>query len=203
MTSTGKGGLCSAGNGSGSAVGGQIFHFTQERTPKGESHKGESPKGENPKGENPKGDPPREKTLREKTKTQDRKPFERMEAMTAIRPLWTEMPLKITTPTGRESRGLSSPFGQVFASTLAASRAAAERASLGDSVAGLVTGLVENVKETDAERVQMEYLMATGQLDNPALLTIASSKAQLSVELLVQLRNRALDAYNELIRITL
>ena len=45
--------------------------------------------------------------------------------------------------------------------------------------------------------------MATGQLDNPALLTIASTKAQLSVELLVQLRSKAMDAYNELMRINL
>jgi len=45
--------------------------------------------------------------------------------------------------------------------------------------------------------------MATGQLDNPALLTIASTKAQLSVDLLVQLRNKSMDAYNELMRTSL
>ena len=59
------------------------------------------------------------------------------------------------------------------------------------------------MKETDAEKTQMEYLMATGQLDNPALLTIASTKAQLSVDLLVQLRNKSMEAYNELMRINL
>ena len=62
---------------------------------------------------------------------------------------------------------------------------------------------IDSVKETDAEKNQMEYLMATGQLDNPALLTIASTKAQLSVELLVQLRNKSMDAYNELVRMNL
>ena len=62
---------------------------------------------------------------------------------------------------------------------------------------------VDAVRETDAEKTQMEYLMATGQLDNPALLTIASTKAQLSVDLLVQLRNKSMDAYNELMRISL
>jgi flagellar hook-basal body complex protein FliE len=49
----------------------------------------------------------------------------------------------------------------------------------------------------------MEYLMATGQLDNPALLTIASTKAQLSVDLMVQLRNKSMEAYNELMRVNL
>lgn len=62
---------------------------------------------------------------------------------------------------------------------------------------------IDNVKTTDAEKNQAEYLLSTGQLDNPAELTIASTKAQLSVDLLVQLRNRALDAYSELTRISL
>lgn len=62
---------------------------------------------------------------------------------------------------------------------------------------------IDNVKTTDAEKNQAEYLLATGQLDDPAELTIASTKAQLSVDLLVQLRNKALDAYSELSRISL
>ncbi|MBQ3497165.1 MAG: flagellar hook-basal body complex protein FliE, partial [Oscillospiraceae bacterium] len=56
---------------------------------------------------------------------------------------------------------------------------------------------------TDAEKTQAEYLLATGQLDNPAALTIASTKYEMSVELLVQIRNKALDAYSELTRINL
>lgn len=57
---------------------------------------------------------------------------------------------------------------------------------------------IDYVKETDAAKNEAEYLLATGQLDNPAELTIAAAKNQIAVELLVQLRNRALDAYNEL-----
>ena len=57
---------------------------------------------------------------------------------------------------------------------------------------------IEYVKETDSAKNEAEYLLATGQLDNPAELTIAATKAQIAVELMVQLRNRALDAYNEL-----
>lgn len=62
---------------------------------------------------------------------------------------------------------------------------------------------IENVKETDAEKTEAEYLLATGQLDNPAVLTIASTKNQIAVELLVQLRNKALEAYQEITRISL
>ena len=62
---------------------------------------------------------------------------------------------------------------------------------------------VEQVKQTDAEKNQAEYLLATGQLDNPAELMTALTKNELSVSLLVQLRNKALDAYSELARISI
>lgn len=62
---------------------------------------------------------------------------------------------------------------------------------------------IDNVRQTDAAKVEAQYLMATGQLDNPAELTIAATKSQIAVDLLVQLRNKALDAYNELTRINM
>ena len=102
--------------------------------------------------------------------------------MTPIKPLWDEMPLQpLRTATEKtvKSGGIDNHFTDIFQSAIA------------------------SVKETDAEKTQMEYLMATGQLDNPALLTIASSKAELAVDLLVQLRNRVMDAYSELMRINL
>lgn len=69
--------------------------------------------------------------------------------------------------------------------------------------AGIFRSAVDNVKQTNADMVEAEYLLSVGELDNPAALTIAASKYSLSVDLLVQLRNRALDAYNELTRISL
>ncbi len=62
---------------------------------------------------------------------------------------------------------------------------------------------INNVVETEAEKTQAEYLLSTGQLDNPATMMISISKAQNAVQLLVQLRNRALDAYSELTRMSL
>ena len=61
----------------------------------------------------------------------------------------------------------------------------------------------ENVKETDADFKEAQYLLATGQLDNPAMAMIAASKSQSAVSLLIQLRNKAQDAYSELMRISL
>ena len=62
---------------------------------------------------------------------------------------------------------------------------------------------IENVKETDAEAKKAQYLLATGQLDNPAMAMIAGTKASVAVDLLIQLRAKALDAYSELTRISL
>lgn len=74
----------------------------------------------------------------------------------------------------------------------------------GESVFGAIfRSAIDSVKETDAELREAQYLLATGQLDNPAAAMIAASKAQAAVNLLIQLRNRAQDAYSELSRINL
>lgn len=100
-----------------------------------------------------------------------------MTPIEAIQPLWT------TFPTGeRQSAGQgdqSSLFFDIFRSA------------------------VDNVKQTEAEKNHTEYLLATGQLDNPADLNIAITKSLMSLELLIQLRNKALEAHSELMRINL
>ena len=48
-----------------------------------------------------------------------------------------------------------------------------------------------------------EYLLSTGQLDNPATLSMALYKAEVATQLFVQVREKALNAYNELSRISL
>ena len=74
----------------------------------------------------------------------------------------------------------------------------------GEGVFGAIfRSAVENVKETDAEYKESQYLLATGQLDNPAMSMIAGTQAKAAVDLLIQLRNKALDAYSELTRINL
>lgn len=63
--------------------------------------------------------------------------------------------------------------------------------------------VINNIEETDANHEQQSYLLATGQIDDAHTVTIAAAEAQLAVDMLVQLRNKAIDAYNELIRITM
>ncbi len=67
--------------------------------------------------------------------------------------------------------------------------------------ADIFASAIDNVIETDAKQNDLQYRLATGQLDNPAELTIATTEAAVSVEMLVQLRNRAVDAYTEIMRI--
>ena len=69
--------------------------------------------------------------------------------------------------------------------------------------ADIFQSMVDDVKETDAARNEAYYALATGQLDNPAEASIASAQALLATQLLVQMRDRALDAYTELMRISL
>ncbi len=62
---------------------------------------------------------------------------------------------------------------------------------------------IQNVKDTQKNLEDKQYLLATGQIDDAHTVPIAAAEAQLSVKLLVQLRNKAVEAYNELMRISL
>ena len=69
--------------------------------------------------------------------------------------------------------------------------------------ASVFQSAIQNVRDTNAVQVDLEYQLATGQIDNPALVTTAITKATTAAELLMQMRNHAVDTYNELMRISL
>lgn len=74
-------------------------------------------------------------------------------------------------------------------------------AKTGESIFGAIfRNAIQNVKDTDAEFTQAQYLLSTGQLDNPSTALIAYTKEEVAVNLLIQLRNRAMDVYSELTR---
>lgn len=62
---------------------------------------------------------------------------------------------------------------------------------------------VANVKTTESDLTKQQYLLSTGQIDDAHTVPAAAAKAQLSVELLTSLRNKALEAYTEIIRISI
>ncbi len=67
----------------------------------------------------------------------------------------------------------------------------------------ILQDMVKQVKDTQADLEDKQYLLVTGQIDDPHTVPIAAAKAQLSVDLLVSLRNKAVEAYNELMRTSL
>lgn len=73
----------------------------------------------------------------------------------------------------------------------------------GADFGSVLRSVAENVRETDAERSIAAYQLATGQLDNPASLMIASAKNEIAVSMMIQLRNKSMDAYNELMRMNI
>lgn len=61
---------------------------------------------------------------------------------------------------------------------------------------------INDVRTTDDTLVKEQYLLATGQTENPHSVQIAESNAQLAVDMLVALRSKALESYNEIMRIS-
>ncbi|MEG0019431.1 MAG: flagellar hook-basal body complex protein FliE [Oscillospiraceae bacterium] len=64
-------------------------------------------------------------------------------------------------------------------------------------------GAIKDVVDTDRQVTQDVEMLVSGQTDDLSGLMIDINKAQLSVSLLVQMRNKALESYNEIMRINL
>lgn len=97
-------------------------------------------------------------------------------------------------------------FGEGFSTTQKVSSGVGQGAKefVGQTVfADVFQKAIDDVITTEDEYQKAKYMLATGQTDDAHTEPIAAAKAQLSVELLVQLRNKALEAYNEIMRINL
>lgn len=82
-------------------------------------------------------------------------------------------------------------------------QAAQKKTDGGSIFADILRSTVDNVRKSEADVAETEYLLSTGQLDNPAEVNMATYKAEAAIALLVQLRERAMNAYSELSRISL
>ncbi len=95
-----------------------------------------------------------------------------------IKPITPELGVGATANQNKETEN-NGVFGQVLNSAIE-SLVATENAVYSDSTA-----------------------ITTGDIDDLHQLTISSTEANLTLSFLLQLRNRALDSYNEIMRITL
>ena len=66
----------------------------------------------------------------------------------------------------------------------------------------ILENAVEQVRITQEDAENKKYLLATGQLDDVHSLPIAEAKAALCVEVLVALRNKAMESYNEIMKMS-
>ena len=96
-------------------------------------------------------------------------------------------------------------FGEGFQTTRVSSGTIKDVETLaGQTVfADVFRKAIDDVIATEDEYQKQKYLLATGQTADPHAEPVAAAKAQLAVDLLVQLRNKALDAYSEIMRINL
>lgn len=62
--------------------------------------------------------------------------------------------------------------------------------------------VVEQVYTTQEDLEKKQYLLATGQLDDAHSLPIAQAKAALSLDVMISLRNKTMESYNELIKMS-
>lgn len=90
----------------------------------------------------------------------------------------------------------------VFGEGVSAAKSVAGQS--GESVfKGIFKEAINNVRSTEEDLANKQYLLATGQIDDAHSVPIAAAEAQLAVDLLVSLRTKALESYTELTRISL
>lgn len=94
-------------------------------------------------------------------------------------------------------------LGNVFANQGIGSGSSESRATHTNLFKDVFVSAINNVKTTQLDVENKQYLLATGQLSDAHSLPIAEAKAQISLDLLVSLRNKALDSYNELMKMNM
>lgn len=63
--------------------------------------------------------------------------------------------------------------------------------------------VIQNVEDTEAVTKMDAYQLSIGKMDDLHTMTINSAKAEVALQTMVQLRNKLLDAYSEIMRTNL
>ncbi|MHC0038136.1 flagellar hook-basal body complex protein FliE [Pseudoneobacillus sp. C159] len=72
-----------------------------------------------------------------------------------------------------------------------------------DSFAGVLKGYLQNVDTTIKQSSELTNKLATGEINNIHDVTIAAQNAKVALELTVTVRDKAVEAYNEIMRMQL
>ncbi len=84
--------------------------------------------------------------------------------------------------------------------TPVADRGTAAGPAIGTGFGDAVKSALQNVSDAEREAESIAVAIATGEDRSVSDLMVAASKATLSVELMSQIRNRAVEAYQEIMR---
>ncbi|MDD2483989.1 MAG: flagellar hook-basal body complex protein FliE [Eubacteriales bacterium] len=68
---------------------------------------------------------------------------------------------------------------------------------------GYLRDLVRNVEDTEAVTEMDAYNLSIGNMDDTHTMLINAAKAEVALQTMIQLRTKVLDAYSEIMRISL
>lgn len=78
--------------------------------------------------------------------------------------------------------------------------AAAVPGTDGSAFAASLTGAVDNIQQLQSTSNQLAVSAVTGNLDDIHNATITATRAQVTLELVAAVRNKGVDAFNEIMR---
>ena len=70
----------------------------------------------------------------------------------------------------------------------------------GSAFASVLGGAIDNVQQLQSTSSELAVKAVTGDLDDIHTATIASTRAQVTLELVAAVRNKGVDAFNEIMR---
>ena len=108
----------------------------------------------------------------------------------------------MTSPIGALSAvsGLSGVSGVAGLSGVAATTGTGAAAGVNTDFAGLLSKGLENVQAAQAKADDLAVQLANGTLADPAQYTMASTEAALGLQLTMAIRNKAVEAFQEIMR---
>ena len=80
------------------------------------------------------------------------------------------------------------------------SGAGANTGTDGSGFASTLTGAVDNLQQLQSTSKELAVSAVTGDLSDIHNATLASSRAQITLELMATVRNKGVDAFNEIMR---
>lgn len=117
-------------------------------------------------------------------------------AVSAVGTPLPPMPVSpVADPSVAGAAGAASPFS--------ISATGADAGATGASFAQSLAGVVDNLQGVQATADRLAVQAVTGQLDNPQDYLIAATESSLATQMTVAVRNKALESFNEIMRMPL